>query len=421
MRSVRAARVAAAVLLMVVALAAAAGAQDFYLKDGDRVVFYGDSITEQREYTARVEEFVLTRFPNMHVTFVHAGVGGDRVTGGWAGTIDERLDRDVIRFKPTVVTIMLGMNDGGYQLFDQATFDTYANGYRNILDRLAQALPGVRVTLIQPSPFDDVTRPPVFDGGYNAVLRRYADFVATLGKERGALVADFNTPVVRALERLNLANTQLARQVLPDRVHPAPSGHWLMAEALLRAWHAPALVSAVEIDAAAVRVVASDHATVTGVSKTADGVTWTAHDAALPLPQRFDDGTMELVAAAGGTMDALNRQTLEVTGLPAGRYRVQIDEGTGGPIVTSEQLSQGIELGGAETPMVWQAMGIRWSTEDKNDVHAQWMRAMVRSVKDPGQVETAKRLEAVEATITAEREATRQPAPHRFAIVPAGR
>src|SRR6478752_6938588 len=38
-------------------------AEDFYLKDGDRVVFYGDSITAQREYTARVEEFVLTRFP----------------------------------------------------------------------------------------------------------------------------------------------------------------------------------------------------------------------------------------------------------------------------------------------------------------------------------------------------------------------
>ena len=90
-------------------------AQDFYLKDGDRVVFYGDSITEQREYTARVEEFVLSRFPAWNVSFVHAGVGGDTVRGGWAGEIDERLSRDVIPFKPTVVTIMLGMNDGGYK------------------------------------------------------------------------------------------------------------------------------------------------------------------------------------------------------------------------------------------------------------------------------------------------------------------
>ena len=131
---------------------APAVAQEFYLKDGDRVVFYGDSITEQREYTARVEEFVLSRFPGWKVSFVHAGVGGDTVRGGWAGEIDERLSRDVIPFKPTVVTIMLGMNDGGYKPFDQPTFDTYRTGYRHILDRLTKEVPGVRLTLIQPSP-----------------------------------------------------------------------------------------------------------------------------------------------------------------------------------------------------------------------------------------------------------------------------
>jgi len=30
----------------------------------DRVVFYGDSITEQRLYTTDIEEYVLTRFPS---------------------------------------------------------------------------------------------------------------------------------------------------------------------------------------------------------------------------------------------------------------------------------------------------------------------------------------------------------------------
>src|SRR4051812_20793958 len=87
-------------------------AQDsFYLKDGDRVVFYGDSITEQRLYTTFTETYVLTRFPQLKVSFVHSGVGGDRVTGGRAGDIDLRLNRDVFAYKPTVMTIMLGMND----------------------------------------------------------------------------------------------------------------------------------------------------------------------------------------------------------------------------------------------------------------------------------------------------------------------
>jgi lysophospholipase L1-like esterase len=90
-------------------------AQDgFALRDGDRVLFYGDSITEQRLYTTFVEEYVTTRFPRLRIRFIPAGWAGDRVSGGAGGCVDERLRRDVIAEKPTVVTIMLGMNDGGY-------------------------------------------------------------------------------------------------------------------------------------------------------------------------------------------------------------------------------------------------------------------------------------------------------------------
>jgi hypothetical protein len=52
------------------------------------VVFYGDSITDQRLYTSFVETFVLTRFPHLDVRFVHSGWGGDRVTGGLGGRVD---------------------------------------------------------------------------------------------------------------------------------------------------------------------------------------------------------------------------------------------------------------------------------------------------------------------------------------------
>ena len=109
-------RFAACAFALLFALPGLARAEcPFYLKDGDRVVFYGDSITDQRLYTTFAETYVVTRFPKANVKFVHSGWGGDRVTGGGGGPIDVRLDRDVIAYKPTVVTIMLGMNDGSYR------------------------------------------------------------------------------------------------------------------------------------------------------------------------------------------------------------------------------------------------------------------------------------------------------------------
>src|SRR5436853_2204656 len=156
-------------LCFVAFVALRARAESFALKDGDRVVFYGDSITDQRLYTTFAETFAVTRFPKMNVRFVHSGWGGDRVTGGGGGNIDERLKRDVFPYHPSVMTIMLGMNDASYRAFDEKIFDTYAKGYEHILDSLHKQLPDLRLTLIEPSPFDDVTRKPNFEGGYNAV------------------------------------------------------------------------------------------------------------------------------------------------------------------------------------------------------------------------------------------------------------
>ena len=47
-------------------LSGAANAQtasDFAIKSGDRVVFYGDSITDQRMYSLMTEQYIVTRFP----------------------------------------------------------------------------------------------------------------------------------------------------------------------------------------------------------------------------------------------------------------------------------------------------------------------------------------------------------------------
>jgi len=189
-------------MLVLIALAALSlSAQDFYLKSGDTVVFYGDSITDQRLYTTFTETYAVTRFPTLDVRFVHSGWGGDRVSGGGGGPIDLRLKRDVFVYKPTVMTIMLGMNDGHYKAFDQDLFDTYANGIKNIVKAVKAERPGIRITLIQPSPYDDATRPPTFPGGYNAVLLRYSQFLKEFAQSDHLDLADLNTEVFADLTR----------------------------------------------------------------------------------------------------------------------------------------------------------------------------------------------------------------------------
>ncbi len=113
-------QMAACAMLAVSASAWAGSGTQFYLHGGDKVVFYGDSITEQRMYSTILETFVATRYPDLNVTFVNSGWGGDTVHGGGGGTIDTRLNRDVFPYQPTVVTIMLGMNDGGYRAENDA-------------------------------------------------------------------------------------------------------------------------------------------------------------------------------------------------------------------------------------------------------------------------------------------------------------
>jgi lysophospholipase L1-like esterase len=391
----------------------------FYLKDGDRVDFYGDSITEQRLYTTFAETYVVTRFPQLNVSFVHSGVGGDRVTGGWAGPIDLRLKRDVFAYRPTVMTIMLGMNDGSYRAFNDKIFKTYSTGYQHILDSVKSTLPGIRLTLIQPSPYDDVTRPAGFEGGYNAVLVRYGEFVKELAQEQACQVADLNTSVVAVLEKAKATDAETAKKIIADRVHPGPGGHLLMAEALLKAWNAPAVVAAVEIDAAQVRAVRTENTTVSDL-KDSNGLTWTQNDKALPMPLDQKDAALKLAVQCSDFFQALDWQPLKVTGLQAQRYQLKIDGQEVGTF-SRQQLEDGLNLAQWPTPMVQQAQGVHSLTLKHNNIHAAcWRELKVTLAQEslPHLAQAVEALNNLEADLVAQQRETAQPRARHYQLVP---
>ncbi|MFN0101497.1 MAG: family 16 glycoside hydrolase [Bryobacteraceae bacterium] len=403
----------------VLLLAGVASAQEFHLKDGDRVVFFGDSITDQRLYTTFTETFAVTRFPKRNIAFVHSGWGGDRVTGGAGGGIQERLTRDVFAYKPTVMTIMLGMNDGRVRAFNDQLFDIYSKGYRDIVKRVKEADGATRITAIQPSPYDDVTYEPKFPGGYNGVLLRYSDFVKELGTTQGLTVADLNRPVTAMLAKAKLADAALAQKIIPDRVHPGASGHLIMAAGLLKAWNAPAVVSSVAIDAKAKRVTKYEGAAVLNVGFGA-GVAWTQTDDALPMPVDMSDPVMALAVNSSDFVETLNRQMVSVAGLGAGMYTLRID---GSEVVTKSaaEWAAGVNLAMLKTPMWEQATRVHSLTVKHVGIHqARWRTLQVPLARDVKETmaEGMAALNKVEAELIAKQRETALPKPHRFELVP---
>lgn len=391
----------------------------YYLKSGDRVVFYGDSITQQQYYTLDVEDYTLTRFPTLKVSFVNSGWGGDRVTGGAGGPIDLRLNRDVFPYKPTVVTIMLGMNDGEYRPFEESVFHTYSAGYEHIIQSLKNRLPGVRITVIEPSPYDDVTRPPNFAGGYNGVLIQYGKFVADLAHRLNLTLANMNAPFVADLERANRLDPKLASKIVPDRIHPSPAGHLWMAEALLKSWNAPAVVTAVEIDAAQSRVSRAEKTRVTGL-KTGRTLAWTQRDDGLPLPINLKDPLVSLALRSSDFIQALDQETLRVSGLGSSKYTLKIDGESVGDF-TANQLARGINLAVLETPMLQQAELVHKLTEEHNRLHFdRWRDIEVPLTGEsfPGIQQTERDMDKLQQKLIAQQRTAAQPKPHRYELLP---
>jgi lysophospholipase L1-like esterase len=196
----------------------------------DRIVFLGDSITEQQLYSNYVETYLATRFPEFALTFFNAGWGGDTAPGGLA-----RLDRDVLRLKPDVVTVCYGMNDGRYQPSTPEIVETFSNGLSGLVKRLKKA--GVRVVLLTPGIVDEAKGAHLAACHYNRCLRPIADAVVRLAKKERLPVADLHRLMSEVDARAKSADAAFC--MIPDGVHPDPAGHLVMAHGLLTALGVP--------------------------------------------------------------------------------------------------------------------------------------------------------------------------------------
>ncbi len=390
-------------------------AQQLALKDGDRVVFYGDSITAQRYYTRYVEDFFLTRYPKMQVEFFNAGIPGDNVNGGYTGDAQLRLKRDLFPHQPNVVTIMLGMNDGFYSPFEQKYLDIYSTGYHKLLDSIQTNLPGVRITLISPTPYDEVTHGTEFPH-YNETMTRYTAWVRDLATTSHYGYADFNTPMNELTVKAVKMNPTLAELLIPDRIHPSEPAQWVMAAALARSWGFSPIVADVHLDASQPTAISAQNAEVSALALNDGKLTWSELDGSLPLPLDLENGMVHFVLSASDLAD-MDKEMLRVDHLAAARYTLTID-GKNVATFDRDQLEQGVNLAIYATPMENQARDMDW-----DETRRTWLddtRFLIEQENPtvPDAVSIEKPLQEKDAIMLTDLRKSAQPKPHTFELDP---
>jgi len=431
-------------LCLVVTLIAAGAnlrAAEFAIRDGDRVVFLGDSITEQRLYTTYIEAYALTRHPDWKLTFRNVGWGGDTSWLRQRAHPDEAklfaadeaaqqrmvedavgrgLGRDVLPLKPTFVTVKFGMNDHSYQAFREDIFRAYVRSQGWIARTLSEN--GARVAFLTPQPIEE-NRPDPDKDAKNQSLRKFSDGLKDVAAKSGAQFVDQFDPFMAILKRERASNPA-GLIGGGDAVHPGPIGQTLMAWAVLKGLGASAEVASADIDARNQTVTSGRGCGVEKVQYSGGKLSFDRTDDALPMPI---DGRATAALKLAPVQEELNRLELRVSGLGAGEYEVSIDGESAGK-VSAADLAQGWNLANLPGPITRQSRDLLKLVFEKNDAFFQrWRDVQLFSVpawaKGP-EVEARRsaelaRLDRQVADLEGQIEKLRHPKAHHFEFKPA--
>ncbi|GEK20837.1 SGNH/GDSL hydrolase family protein [Cellulomonas xylanilytica] len=198
-----------------------------FLQPADRILLTGDSVTDWGRdradptslghgYAGIVAALAGARRPDLGLTFLNRGVGGDT-----SAMLRARWERDAVALAPTVVSVLIGINDTWrrYDGGSPTSTEEYEDNLRAVVgttDRLVLIEPFVvPVTAAQHEWREDLD-PRI------SVVRRVA-------AERRAVLVPADGLFAAAAARTGAATWA------QDGVHPTPAGHGLLAEAWLAA------------------------------------------------------------------------------------------------------------------------------------------------------------------------------------------
>jgi isoamyl acetate esterase len=195
-----------------------------------RVIFFGDSITQQGVepggYISRVDSMCRVENRSGQYEFIGAGIGGNKVYDLYL-----RMDDDVLAKNPDIVVIYIGVND----VWHKASYgtgtdpDKFEKFYGAIIKKLKDR--NIKVILCTPAVIGEKTD---FSNQQDGDLNRYAGIVRNIAKQSGLALIDLRQKFLDYNRQFNTNN--LEQGVLTrDRVHLNATGNQLVADEMWKA------------------------------------------------------------------------------------------------------------------------------------------------------------------------------------------
>ena len=207
---------------------------DFWIQNGERMLFIGDSITDcgRRDravplgdgYVSMITELATARYPERNIYWLNMGIGGNRTTH-----LKERWQTDVIDHRPDRLSIKIGIND--LHSFQRGDPDGVPSGqfernYDELLTSTRNALGEIPVLLVTPF-YISTNRDDEVEGAILGMIPAYIDIVEEMSAKYGTLLLNLHDVFQEHLMY------RPPSTFCPEQVHPNHTGHLVIANALM--------------------------------------------------------------------------------------------------------------------------------------------------------------------------------------------
>lgn len=203
----------------------------FRLKNNDIILFQGDSITDGNrgrnqdlnhihghgyQYILASEMYADNFDKNIEV--VNRGISGNRISDLYG-----RWQEDCILINPTIVSILVGINDLNFSFENGIVSDPqrYRKIYRLLLDEILEKKPDTLIVIMEP--FFGISQNVEYSNFMKQNVSAYSQVAKEVAEEYGAVFVPLQDMFDEYAQTTDIFN------LLWDGVHPTTGGHQLIA------------------------------------------------------------------------------------------------------------------------------------------------------------------------------------------------